>query len=162
MLLRAPWKHPRTRSHHLRSASFPAWTRERRVREVLPVKPQLTQRSYSLLQKIYLLLVEMSAIRCYFGLLVTIPTMRYSARWMTIADERILEHLSEVEADTPKGMADSGRVRFTRQYIGERCQKLADYGLLRPLGNGVYRITVKGEEYLAGELDASKLEANEE
>lgn len=45
--------------------------------------------------------------------------MRYSARWMTICDERILERLSEVETDTPKGMADSGDVRFSRQYVGD-------------------------------------------
>lgn len=84
--------------------------------------------------------------------------MRYSARWMTIADERILEHLSEVETDTPKEMAESGRVRFSRQYIGERCRKLTDYGLLQHLGNGVYRITERGESYLVGELDANELE----
>lgn len=84
--------------------------------------------------------------------------MRYSADWMTIADERILEHLSETETDTPKIMASSGRVRFSRQYIGERCRKLASYGLLKHLGNGVYRITEIGERYLIGEVDASELE----
>lgn len=83
--------------------------------------------------------------------------MRYSAQWMTIADERILERLDEVETDTPKGMEDSGEVRFSRQYIGERCRKLAEYGLLVHLGNGVYRITEQGEAYLAGELDAQEL-----
>lgn len=88
--------------------------------------------------------------------------MRYSARWMTIADERILEHLSKVETDTPKGMAESGRVRFSRQYIGERCRKLADFGLVQHLGNGVYRITERGEQYLAGELDAADLEDGNE
>lgn len=81
---------------------------------------------------------------------------------MTLADERILEHLSEVETDTPKGMEDSGRVRYSRQYIGERCRKLADYGLLQHLGNGVYRITDLGEQYLAGDLDAEKLEEPDE
>lgn len=84
--------------------------------------------------------------------------MRYSAEWMTLADERILERLSEVETDTPKGMAESGDVRFSRQYIGQRCRKLADYGLTQPLGNGVYRITEAGERYLAGDLDAAELE----
>lgn len=77
---------------------------------------------------------------------------------MTIADERILEHLTQVETDTPKGMADSGRVRFSRQYIGERCRKLADYGMVQHLGNGVYRITEIGDQYLNGEIDASELE----
>lgn len=73
---------------------------------------------------------------------------------MTLADERILEHLSEVETDTPKGMADSGRVRYRGQYIGERCRKPADYGLAQPLGNGLHRITEDGEDSLAGDLDA--------
>lgn len=81
---------------------------------------------------------------------------------MTIADERILEHLSEIETDTPKEMAESGRVRFSRQYIGERCRKLADYGLVQHLGNGVYRITNNGERYLAGNLDAVDLEEESE
>jgi len=87
--------------------------------------------------------------------------MRYSAGWMTIADERILEHLSEIETDTPKRMADSGRVRFSRQYIGERCRKLTDYGMLQHLGNGVYRITKTGEQYLEGEIDAENLESDD-
>jgi len=86
--------------------------------------------------------------------------MRYSARWMTICDERILERLSEIETGTPKGMADSGDVRFSRQYIGERCRKLTDYGMLQHLGNGVYRITERGEQYLKGEIDAENLESN--
>ena len=88
--------------------------------------------------------------------------MRYSADWMTIADERILEHLHEEETDTPKKMAASGRVRFSRQYIGERCRKLASYGLLNHLGNGVYQITETGEAYLEGEIDASNLEESSE
>lgn len=81
---------------------------------------------------------------------------------MVLADDRILEHLSEVETDTPKGMAEEGEVRFSRQYIGERCRKLADASLVQHLGNGVYRITADGEEYLAGELDAADLEEPEE
>jgi len=84
--------------------------------------------------------------------------MRYSADWMTIADERILEYLSTTETSTPKKMADSGDVRFSRQYIGERCRKLADYGLVQHLGNGVYRITDGGKSYLEGKLDARHLD----
>ncbi|WP_407045748.1 MarR family transcriptional regulator [Haloarcula laminariae] len=88
--------------------------------------------------------------------------MRYSADWMTIDDERILEFLLGSETSTPKKMADSGDVRFSRQYIGERCRKLADYGMVQHLGNGVYRITEVGEQYLAGELDARDLESDSE
>jgi len=86
--------------------------------------------------------------------------MRYSADWMTIADERILEYLSTTDTSTPKKMADSGDVRFSRQYIGERCRKLADYEMVQHLGNGVYRITDLGREYLSGELDAQELTSN--
>lgn len=84
--------------------------------------------------------------------------MRRSADWMVICDERILEYLSENETGTPKQMADSSLVRFSRSYITQRCRKLVDYGLLRLLGNGVYVITDTGEEYLEGELDAEELE----
>jgi len=87
--------------------------------------------------------------------------MRFDADWMSRADDRILEHLAERGPDTPKEMADSGRVRFSRQYINARCKKLVSYGLLVHLGNGVYDITREGEKYLTGELDVRKLEANE-
>lgn len=87
--------------------------------------------------------------------------MRYSADWMVLADERILERLREVETATPKGMAEEGEVRFSRQYIGERCRKLANAGLVQHLGNGVYRITEDGEDYLDGDLDAAELELAE-
>jgi len=76
---------------------------------------------------------------------------------MVLADERILEYLSQAETSTPKAMADSGDVRYSRQYIGERCRKLADFGLVQHLGNGVYRITDDGRQYLDEELDAAEL-----
>jgi predicted transcriptional regulator len=88
--------------------------------------------------------------------------MRRSADWMVLADERILEYLAEHEAGTPKEMADSDLVRFSRSYITQRCKKLLDYGLVRQLGNGVYLITDKGEDYLSGELDAWELGMDEE
>lgn len=83
--------------------------------------------------------------------------MRYSADWMVLADERILEYILENESSTPKNMEDSGYVRYSRQHISNRCKKLVDHGLLQHLGNGVYIITDTGEEYLEGELDAQEL-----
>ena len=77
---------------------------------------------------------------------------------MSRADDRILEHLADDGPDTPKGMADSDRVRFSRQHINARCKTLVNYGLVVHLGNGVYDITQTGEQYLAGELDARSLE----
>lgn len=84
--------------------------------------------------------------------------MRLDAEWMSRADDRILEYLSEWGPDTPKQMAEDGRVRFSRQHINARCKKLVPYQLLVHLGNGVYDITEKGEQYLAGELDVRELE----
>lgn len=77
---------------------------------------------------------------------------------MTLADERILEYIRANESGTPKEMKDSGYVRFSRQYISQRCKKLVDYGLLKHLGNGVYVITETGENYLDGKCDAAELE----
>ena len=86
--------------------------------------------------------------------------MRFDADWMSRADDRILELLSDDAPDTPKEMADSDRVRFSRQHINARCKTLVKYGLLVHPGNGVYDITRTGEQYLAGELDARDLEAD--
>lgn len=84
--------------------------------------------------------------------------MRFDAEWMSRADDRILEHLSEAGPDTPKAMVESGRVRFSRTYVNQRCKLLVSYGLLVHLGNGVYDITDAGERYLAGDLDAARLD----
>ena len=81
---------------------------------------------------------------------------------MVAADDRILEYLSESETGTPKQMADSGTVRFSRSYITQRCKKLLDYGLIRHLGNGVYIISDEGQQYLDGELDAAELESDKD
>lgn len=84
--------------------------------------------------------------------------MRYSADWMVLADDRILEFLSENGPRSPSKIYESGTIRYSRGYINSRCQKLAEYGLVLNLGNGVYQITEKGEQYLSGDLDAGELE----
>jgi predicted transcriptional regulator len=73
---------------------------------------------------------------------------------MVLADERILEYISEEGSGAPTEMSESGLVRYTPQHISQRCSKLADHGLLQPLGNGVYIITDEGEAYLEEEYDA--------
>lgn len=75
---------------------------------------------------------------------------------MTLADDRILEYLRENPSGAPKQMADSGVVRYSRQYISTRLKMLAEHGLVLPLGNGVYQITERGEKYLDGEIDTSE------
>lgn len=88
--------------------------------------------------------------------------MRYSAKWMSSIDGRILELLNEEkEFATPMDMLETGLIRgASRSYINLRCKELSEYGLLRNVGNGVYMITEAGKEYLAGELDADRLEPN--
>lgn len=79
--------------------------------------------------------------------------MRRSGKWMTIVDDRVLEYIKENEHGSPKQMMEEGPIRYSRQYIARRCRELADHGLLKPVGNGVYVITERGEAYLAGDLD---------
>jgi predicted transcriptional regulator len=81
---------------------------------------------------------------------------------MTLADDRILEYIHENESDALKEMKDSGYVRFSRQYISQRCKVMVEHGLLQHLGNGVYVITDEGEQYLDGKLDTAELESVEE
>jgi len=82
--------------------------------------------------------------------------MRYSGDWMVLADDRILEYIREEDSGSPTEMANSGYVRYSRQYVHTRCKKLTEKGLLEHLGNGVYVITDRGERYLDGEIDTSE------
>jgi predicted transcriptional regulator len=82
--------------------------------------------------------------------------MRYSGDWMVLADDRILEYIRENESGRPTAMSRSGAVRYSRQYVHDRCKKLVEHSLLKHLGNGVYVITERGEMYLDGELDTSE------
>lgn len=75
---------------------------------------------------------------------------------MTIWDDRILEYIQENESGSPSELEESGYVRVSRSHISRRCKRLAEHGLLKPLGNGVYVITERGERYLDGGLDTSE------
>ena len=75
---------------------------------------------------------------------------------MTLADERILEYLSEMGNHQPSQIANE--FGFHRKYIGKRCRILEKNGFVENRGNGVYRITEQGEKYLSGEFDASTLD----
>jgi predicted transcriptional regulator len=50
-------------------------------------------------------------------------------------------------------MKREGPIRYSRQQVHRRCKKLAEEGLVKDLGNGVYIITDDGEAYLDGRLD---------
>jgi hypothetical protein len=79
--------------------------------------------------------------------------MRYAGEWMSAADDRILEYLSEHESGSPTKMKREGPIRYSRVQVHRRCKKLAENGLVRDLGNGVYVISDDGEAYLEGQLD---------
>lgn len=72
---------------------------------------------------------------------------------MSAADDRILEYLSEHESGSPTKMKREGPIRYSRVQVHRRCKKLAENGLVRDLGNGVYVISDDGEAYLEGQLD---------
>lgn len=80
--------------------------------------------------------------------------MRQSGTWMTIWDDRILEIIREKGAKPVGDLAKADGLRISHSSVSRRCQKLADHGLLTPLGNGVYTITEEGEAYLDEEYDA--------
>ncbi|AFZ71435.1 IclR helix-turn-helix domain-containing protein [Natronobacterium gregoryi] len=73
---------------------------------------------------------------------------------MTIWDDRILEIIREEDAGRVGDLAERDGIRISQPSVSRRCQKLAEHGLLRPLGNGVYTITDRGKAYLDEEYDA--------
>lgn len=79
--------------------------------------------------------------------------MRHSGDWMTLVDDRVLEYIREHGSGSPTQMKKEGPIHYSRQYVDKRCRKLADEGLLKHLGNGVYILTDDGEAYLDGKLD---------
>ena len=82
--------------------------------------------------------------------------MRYAGEWMSAADDRILEYLSENESGSPTKMKREGPIRYSRVQVHRRCKILAEKELINDLGNGVYMITEDGEAYLEGRLDTEE------
>lgn len=86
--------------------------------------------------------------------------------WMTNADDHILEFLlnegnKEIIA-TPAVIAVN--IDFNPGYIRQRLSVLLDEGLIEYYDEqrGMYELSSRGRSYLAGELDASDLEPDEE
>ena len=88
--------------------------------------------------------------------------MRYSGEWMVLVDDRILEYLHKNETGSPRKMKNNGPIRYSDAYIGRRCKRLAEEGLIQHLGNAVYTITEDGEAYLDGRLDTEDWHYNDE
>lgn len=83
--------------------------------------------------------------------------MRKPTDWMyPSTDDPILETLREEGNQQPVHVAE--KINRHRKYVGERLRTLADYGMVENLGQGLYRITEEGQQYLEGNLDASNQE----
>lgn len=81
--------------------------------------------------------------------------VRQRADWMAPTDDAILELIEEEGNLTPQAIEDFGV--SVADHAGKRCSTLAKYGLLERISRGLYRLTDKGEGYLAGDVDASEL-----
>ena len=75
---------------------------------------------------------------------------------MSVWDGRILELATQDDDGIVSvgDLDDNEYIRVTKSNISTRCSKLADHGLLRKVGHGVYAITAEGRAYLDGEYDA--------
>ena len=83
--------------------------------------------------------------------------MRPRVEWMTRADDYILEFFEDTGIiATPHVVA--ANIDYSRQYVNRRVRRLAEHELVENTGDGLYRITDRGREYLAGDLEAADLE----
>ncbi|WP_440772601.1 hypothetical protein [Natronorubrum sp. DTA28] len=82
------------------------------------------------------------------------------AEWMTPVDDDILELMTENHIFDPDHIEEEDVCRAPD--AAYRCRELAKRGLLKKQAIGMYDITELGEQYLAGEVDPTELEADDE
>lgn len=87
--------------------------------------------------------------------------MRPRIDWMTQADERILEFLSEKDIISSPGVI-AANLGYNSNYISRRCRKLADAELIQRTDATNYQITELGERYLSGRLSQAEIKELEE
>lgn len=83
--------------------------------------------------------------------------MRPRVSWMNQTDDYILEILDESDLILSPSII-AVNLDYTRNWVSKRLAKLREAGLIERVDEGHYRITKKGREYLAGELNADDLE----
>ncbi|WP_345780647.1 helix-turn-helix domain-containing protein [Haloplanus pelagicus] len=87
--------------------------------------------------------------------------MRQPAPWMQLPlDERILEALDSSGLILSPAVI-SINIDKSRSEVNRRLSTLVEYGLVTRVQRGYYEITETGQQYLAGELDASTLSESE-
>ncbi|GAA0651236.1 helix-turn-helix domain-containing protein [Salarchaeum japonicum] len=77
---------------------------------------------------------------------------------MVLLDDRILELFEETgeEYMSPSEIAGHNVIPYSVSYVSQRCKKLAEHGLLQPVGNGVYTMTDEGRAYLREEYNTAE------
>jgi len=79
--------------------------------------------------------------------------IRSPAKWMECSDDRILEYLDDRGVSSVTTIDESEFVDYHYNTIGRRLRLLSKANLVERIGQGVYRITTKGEGYLNGDED---------
>jgi Mn-dependent DtxR family transcriptional regulator len=84
--------------------------------------------------------------------------VRRSGSWQSVWDDRILEAIDSDEDGVMSvgDLDENNYIRISNSQISDRCKKLAEHGLLRKVGHGVYMITDEGEAYLREEYDVEQ------
>jgi predicted transcriptional regulator len=90
----------------------------------------------------------------------TADVARKRADWMRPVDEHILEVMRDEGNMTPNALEMMDVT--VANYASNRLSKMAQYGLVERVVQGLYRITDDGVAFLNGELDASQLESTED
>ena len=87
--------------------------------------------------------------------------MRKPGAWMQLpTDERILEALGSSEMIlSPAVIAKN--IEKSREEVNRRLSVLVNYGFVERVERGYYVISDPGQQYLAGDLDASDLGEDE-
>lgn len=81
---------------------------------------------------------------------------------MKAPDYFLLEFLAEEGLSSPSDIASDGRIPYGRTYINQRLIELDEHGFTRNAGNGMYQLTERGQEWLAGDFDARILDEGEQ
>ena len=83
--------------------------------------------------------------------------MRPRVSWMNQTDNRVLELLDE-SGLILSPVIIAVNLEYTRNWISKRLAVLKEHNLVETVKGSQYRITQKGRDYLAGDLDAEDLE----
>ena len=87
----------------------------------------------------------------------SIKEMVERVQWMSPIDYEILLFFEEHDIlVTPKVLGSN--IDYDRQYTSKRCRELTEKEILRQDESGLYGLSQKGRQFLAGKLDADDLE----